>query len=74
MFDDCICVICKQFVYMQSCLGADEDCASAEQEYSRLHGYVVVSPAAVREGALCLPSTQGTAHTKSHNYDITTGM
>ncbi len=74
MFDDCICVRYKQFVYMQSCLGADEDCAPAEQKYSRLHGYVVVSPAVVREGALCLPSTQGTAHTKSHNYDKTTGM
>ncbi len=67
-------VRCKQFVSMQSCLGADEACAPTEQEYFRLNGYVVVSPAVVMEGTLCLPSTQGTAHTTSHNYDITTGM
>lgn len=66
IFDDYICIKCIQLVYMLSCLGADEDCAQAEQEQSRFPGHVVCSLAAVREGAFCLPSTQGTAHNKNH--------
>lgn len=67
IFDDYICIKC-----IKSCLGADEDCAQAEQEHSRFPGHVVFSPAAVREGDFRLSSTQGTAHTKSHNYNTIT--